>query len=190
MSDSEDELEDSISATDNLNETENVVNTEDEEISEYSDEFEIDDLGCSNLINQPPGSEGKSHSTGGTSRSECRICSQILPTTRLSAHEALPHPVSCTFDGCGKKFILEKTLERHIRRNHVPKAPTPTLISTQLSRNEEVPVAGNDQEVQPNNFVEANDLGRETLASDPQSDIDDDTASVKQNSIGNSDFNV
>ena len=45
MSDSEDEFEDSKIATDNLNETENVVNTEDDEMSEYSDEFEIDDLG-------------------------------------------------------------------------------------------------------------------------------------------------
>ena len=39
----------------------------------------------------------------------------------------IPHPVSGTFDGCGKKFILEKTLERHIRRNHVPKVPIVTL---------------------------------------------------------------
>ena len=49
MSDSEDELEDSRSATDNLNETENVVNTEEDEMSDYSDEFEIDDLGIQNL---------------------------------------------------------------------------------------------------------------------------------------------
>ena len=39
----------------------------------------------------------------------------------------IPHPASGTFDGCGKKFILEKTLERHIRRNHVPKVPIVTL---------------------------------------------------------------
>ena len=30
-----------------------------------------------------------------------------------------------------------------------------------------------------NNFVEANDLGRETLASAPRTDVDDDTVSVK-----------
>ena len=45
MSDSEDELEDSRSATDNLNETENFVNTDANEMSDYSDEFEVDDLG-------------------------------------------------------------------------------------------------------------------------------------------------
>ena len=44
MSDSDEESEDCISATDNLNETETVANT-DEDMSTYSDEFEIDDLG-------------------------------------------------------------------------------------------------------------------------------------------------
>jgi len=140
MSDSEDELEDSRSATDNLNETENFVQPDSEEMSDYSDEFEVDDLGSSNLINQP---QGQSKAPG-SNRSECRICSQILPSARLSAHEGLPHPVPCTYEGCGKKFILDKTLERHLRRAHIPKAPTPTLISTQLSmsRNEEIAGSG------------------------------------------------
>lgn len=187
MSDSEDELEDSRSATDNLNETENVVNTEEDEMSDYSDEFEIDDLGCSNLMNQPQGGQSKAPGTGSV-RSECRICSQILPTARLSAHEALPHPVPCTQDGCGKKFILEKTLERHIRRAHTPKAPTPTLVSTQLSRNE-----GVDRGDELMN--ESNSLMESSIDSEPavnQVSVDDsDAEQVTQNyKSGEVDVNV
>merc|ERR1719347_2582553 len=169
MSDSEDDTDsNSKSAADNLNENDEVITNDDGDTTEFSDnEFEINDLGSNNLIQQVKGTPTKD-------RSECKTCGRVLPTPRLAQHESLPHPLACTVPNCDKRFVLVKTLERHVKKAHTSRPPTPGLVSNQLSVAEDkspttspVPQTKPSQQVQSQdsaNNEENNSLIRESLS--------------------------